>query len=624
MSSPSVLTPQLPLASSDAKTIETRWISEEPPDERLLYSPQGGVLGEDGGGFGRGGEAANITDLIMSKSAIDSTTEEAITVAYINFVAYGIVANIIVTIGIIGNILNLIVLTRPKLKGVMYVYLLGLAVSNLMVLIIAVPALMDVAGTIHSRSYTTAYFQAHLELPLLNSVMASSIYIIICMTVNRYISIYKPTHFQRIHTFKNAYIAILFSFIGGCVLHVPLAFSNYVKEICQGDEDYEGPAIPVYYNATTLSSSFLTSSLDEESTSELLANSSIDATAKSDCYYKSQPNVEIEEHSLFRVYLWISEALLRFGPIVTLTALNILIIVRFHRIALKREVLKSGAASQHRGSSAGNGGGMGTNPPPSPYSNGSHPPGGGAGGGGGILSNGNCHHGGGGGHGRLSFSEVNGKLAAPLPSGVTMSTTMSSSGSSSNGTASTSQATSSGATISITEDRTTNMFHNELMVDGVSTSNGLVISRANTPLPSGTYPSSPGRFPMIRGTPQRQSSKRRGLHNPEERMLVVVLIAIVILFVVCTTPAAFLSILVNKEAKLKVLFTIFRAVANNLELLCFALNFFVYCLCSADIRRAFVDVLFENCLVLYIRKHRCGCRKRNPEMANGANFPANV
>ena len=107
---------------------------------------------------------------------------------------------------------------------------------------------------------------------------------------------------------------------------------------------------------------------------------------------------------------------------------------------------------------------------------------------------------------------------------------------------------------------------------------------------------------LSRGTPNRQSSRRRGLHNPEERMLVVVLIAIVILFVVCTTPAAFLSILVTEELKQRVWFAIFRACANNLELLCFALNFFVYCLCSADIRRAFVDVLFENPVVSYIRR----------------------
>ena len=105
-----------------------------------------------------------------------------------------------------------------------------------------------------------------------------------------------------------------------------------------------------------------------------------------------------------------------------------------------------------------------------------------------------------------------------------------------------------------------------------------------------------------RGTPNRTSTRRRGLHNPEERMLVVVLIAIVVLFVVCTTPAAFLSLSITGERKKDVGFSIFRACSNNLELLGFALNFFVYCLCSADIRAAFVDVLFDNLLVLWLRR----------------------
>lgn len=106
-----------------------------------------------------------------------------------------------------------------------------------------------------------------------------------------------------------------------------------------------------------------------------------------------------------------------------------------------------------------------------------------------------------------------------------------------------------------------------------------------------------------RGTPHRTSTRgRRGLHNPEERMLVVVLIAIVVLFVVCTTPAAFLSLSITGERKKHVGFSIFRACSNNLELLGFALNFFVYCLCSADIRAAFVDVLFDNILMLWLRR----------------------
>ena len=85
-------------------------------------------------------------------------------------------------------------------------------------------------------------------------------------------------------------------------------------------------------------------------------------------------------------------------------------------------------------------------------------------------------------------------------------------------------------------------------------------------------------------------------------MLVLVLIAIVVLFVFCTTPAAFLTLSITEKNKKEVNFSIFRASANNLELLGFALNFFVYCLCSADIRAAFVDVLFYNWLVVWIRR----------------------
>ena len=80
-------------------------------------------------------------------------------------------------------------------------------------------------------------------------------------------------------------------------------------------------------------------------------------------------------------------------------------------------------------------------------------------------------------------------------------------------------------------------------------------------------------------------------------MLVLVLISIVVLFVCCTTPAAILSIIFSVSLNNHLGFQIFRAIANNLELLNFALNFYIYCLCSAEIRRAFV-CLFKQWAVL--------------------------
>lgn len=100
-------------------------------------------------------------NMMAENETLDTDTAEL--VSSINYLAYGVVANVIVSVGIIGNVLNLIVLSRPKLKGVMYVYLLGLAVSNLCVLITAIPALMDIAGSMpDQRSFPAAFFQVKL------------------------------------------------------------------------------------------------------------------------------------------------------------------------------------------------------------------------------------------------------------------------------------------------------------------------------------------------------------------------------------------------------------------------------------------------------------------------------
>ena len=63
---------------------------------------------------------------------------------------------------------------------------------------------------------------------------------------------------------------------------------------------------------------------------------------------------------------------------------------------------------------------------------------------------------------------------------------------------------------------------------------------------------------------------------------------IIVLFVGCTTPAAILSIFFSVSLTKHLGFQIFRSIANNLEFLNFALSFYIYCLCSAEFRLAFV------------------------------------
>ena len=384
------------------------------------------------------------------------------TLGTIKYVAYSALANCIVMFGLVGNLLNLVVLTRPNLKGVMYVYLLALAVSNLCVLITAIPGLYDIYTGLEDGTYTTAFYSAHVKLPLINSFMASSVYIIICMTVNRYISIYRPSQFQRIHTHKNARISIVCSFAGGMLFHIPLCFFQEV--VCRDWMEEES-------NQTTC------------------------------LYWIAQEYEEVASTWMGTVYLYSSEAVLRFGPITVLGILNSLIIYKFQQIAKKRQRLKGYTGGAGGGTAASSR--VETTPP-----------------------------------------------SSPAPSNVITSASR----------------------VSISHD------------------GQLIEKMTDAKLPS----------TVTRTKSSRTSTRRRSLQSPEERMLVIVLISIVVLFVCCTTPAAILSLFFTTKFDNDFGFQVFRAVANNLELLNFALNFYIYCLCSAEIRRAFVSV-FTNIVGVLIK-----------------------
>ena len=54
--------------------------------------------------------------LLVTNATLEDYDDDSDTVATINFVAYNVVAFVIVGVGIVGNLLNLVVLSRPKLK----------------------------------------------------------------------------------------------------------------------------------------------------------------------------------------------------------------------------------------------------------------------------------------------------------------------------------------------------------------------------------------------------------------------------------------------------------------------------------------------------------------------------
>ena len=220
-------------------------------------------------------------------------------------------------------------------------YLFWLTVSNMCALITAIPLfsrLLFFHGSSYGLgggSYITALYQvttltifinhdglvqAHIELPLTNSFCVSSVYIIIYITVNRYIAIYKPFALKKIHTLRNARLCISLCFFCSVLLHIPFSFRNKVvfKGSCS--------------NLSDTSISFNETGVNDHS----------------DCGWQSEKNIAIADTDVFKAYLVASQILERIGPIVVLAILNTLIVLKFLRIAQELEVPGAGVLRKNR------------------------------------------------------------------------------------------------------------------------------------------------------------------------------------------------------------------------------------------------------------------------------------
>ncbi|CAN7993922.1 unnamed protein product [Ixodes hexagonus] len=224
-------------------------------------------------------------------STVDPST------AKLKFIAYGNVSLVIITLGIVGNLVNLAVLTRPNLKGVIFTYLTWLATSDLLALAVAVFSMMRLHDS-QPRNYVAAFYYAHAELPLVNALMASSVFLVVAVTVDRYCAVCIPTRYSKFHNARRARLAILLAYMAAALLYVPMIFKK--RPVLVWDE---------------------------------LANQTM---------YVSFENVSVSRHPAFKLYLIVKEVLVRIGPVIVVLVLNTIIIFTFRNFMRKRKQLRNG------------------------------------------------------------------------------------------------------------------------------------------------------------------------------------------------------------------------------------------------------------------------------------------
>ncbi|KAJ1352346.1 hypothetical protein KIN20_008666 [Parelaphostrongylus tenuis] len=206
-------------------------------------------------------------------------------------IAYCYVLPVVCAIGVIGNITNLIVLASRRLRAVSYMYLRALAVADLLcmifVLLFVTTEILTKNGAPINQYKLYQIYQCHFMLTLINWALGAGVYVVVALSLERYISIVFPLHFRAWNSPQRASKAIIIAFVIPALLHIPYAITRY-KSVEKWDH---------HVNATI---------------------------------YK------IDDHQVYRtipwqIYKWTRETILRFLPIIILSVLNIQIMAAFRK-----------------------------------------------------------------------------------------------------------------------------------------------------------------------------------------------------------------------------------------------------------------------------------------------------
>ncbi|XP_057378738.1 uncharacterized protein LOC130700774 [Daphnia carinata] len=224
-----------------------------------------------------------------------SSVDEPPDVTALRHLTYAIIMPVILAFGMLFNTFSLVAAARSKLNSIALSYLFAIILSNLTLMILAVPWIMHRASeSDQCYSHTTAFYHANIEPILLNWLATFSTYVLLCMSIERFVSVVQPSLFHRIHVLSRAILALVTSLCLCLIIHLPM----YPK-----------------WSITC-----------------------------PDCWSVTIAN-DVTSTTLWWIYICTSQTMARFVPCAALIILNIITIFKYRRIINKRSRMTTNAVS---------------------------------------------------------------------------------------------------------------------------------------------------------------------------------------------------------------------------------------------------------------------------------------
>ena len=144
-------------------------------------------------------------------------------------VSYWIICPILLVLGITGSAANLVIMTGSGFKGSTFFFLRALSLSDLLYLVFSIGYFTEIMMLKEGQdNYQTMYFLTFWDVTLCNTLISTSGFVIILLTIDRYRCICQPMLPRSSHATLKASLALIISF----VLQLPRFMEDRIVQEC--------------------------------------------------------------------------------------------------------------------------------------------------------------------------------------------------------------------------------------------------------------------------------------------------------------------------------------------------------------------------------------------------------
>ncbi|XP_057663036.1 FMRFamide receptor [Diorhabda carinulata] len=160
---------------------------------------------------------------------------------FFQFVVNGLFMNLIGVLGVLGNIISMIILSRPQMRSSINYLLIGLArVDTVLIitsmLLFGLPGIYPYSGMLFTYFYVVLPHIAPVVFPLATVVQTASVYLTVTVSLERFVAVCHPLRARSLCTYGRARIYVVGIIIFSAMYNLPKLWETTVqKEISERD-----------------------------------------------------------------------------------------------------------------------------------------------------------------------------------------------------------------------------------------------------------------------------------------------------------------------------------------------------------------------------------------------------